>query len=880
VDRPFQYRSVTINGKRVGIIPGESVLHLASRNRIFIPTLCYDPRLSISGHCKVCFVEINGRLQPACTTKAEHEMIIETDSEKAKEARRKRVSAILRTHKGNCATCPQYEFCGLLELARSVGIENPVFTPDEEPEEELIDHKLKINLNRCVRCGKCVKVCAEIRKVGALRHPVLSPEVDKIVFEKTCEMCGQCAVVCPTGAIIEIYREKPDKRVKSVCTYCGTGCGIYIDVKDNKITGITTDELDPVGKGNLCVKGRFGAAFIHHPDRLKTPLIKTGGGFREATWDEAVSLITNRLLEIKAEYGAETIGGIGSARATNEDNYMFQRMLRAGIGTNNIDNCARLCHMPAATALKMSFGISASTSSFSDLEYSDVILVVGSNTTESHPIGALHVKWAHTRGARLIVIDPRKIPLVEEADLHLQLRPGSNAALFNGMLRVMIEENLIYPEFIEKRTREWEKTAEMAFSLSLEEVASITDVPKEIIIKAARIYGSSRRAIIISGLGIDENEYGTEWMLALINLSLATGNVGNPGTGVLCLRGQNNVQGAGDMGCLPNLLPGYQTIRDGEVRRKFSEHWGRPVPKWIGKKSTEMMDAAATGDMKALYIWGEDPAQTHGDMLHIRKALINLEFMVYQDIFPARTSDYADVILPAACFAEKDGTFTNTERRVRLLNKAIPPAYSARADWEIFLAISNALGLQSTFKNPAEIYDDMASLTYYFRGISHKRLRRNGLQWPCTHALHPGTERLYIDGFPPGRATFYPIPYREPSEKLTEEYPLILITGRRLYHFNNAAQTRRTDTAFEKDECLDMNPEDISRFNLRDGQKVKMTSRRGEVTMLLKAEPSILPGTVFASFHLWEIPINMLTGGARDTYTDTYSYKYTAVRVE
>ncbi len=877
---PFQSRLITINGKGVGFIPGESVLHVATRNRIFIPTLCYDPRLSISGHCKVCFVEINGRLKPACTTKVEHGMLIETDSEKAKEARRKRVSAILQTHKGNCATCRQYEFCGLLELARSVGIENPVFTSEEKPHEEVIDQKLKINLDRCIRCGKCVKVCTEIRKVGALRHPVLSPELDKIVFDRTCEMCGQCAVICPTGAIIEIHREKPDRRVKSVCPYCGTGCGIYIDVKDDKITGITTDELDPVGKGNLCVKGRFGVTFIHHPDRLKNPLIKSGGKFKEASWDEAISLITRRFLEIRGKYGPETIGGFGSARATNEDNYMFQRMMRAGIGTNNIDNCARLCHMPAAAALKMSFGISASTSSFSDLEYSDVILVVGSNTTEAHPIGALHIKWAHTRGARLIVVDPRKIPLVEEADLHLQLRPGSNTALFNGMLRIMIEENLIYHEFIEKHTREWEKTAEMAFSLSLEDVELITAVPKEIIIKASRMYGSSRRAIIISGLGVDENEYGTEWMLALINLSLATGNVGNPGTGVLCLRGQNNVQGACDMGCLPNLLPGYQPISDDEVWRRYSECWGMPVPKWVGKKSTEMIDSAATGGMKALYIWGEDPAQTHGDTLHIRKVLENLEFMVYQDIFPTKTADYADVILPAASFAEKDGTFTNTERRVRLLRKAILPVNSARADWEIFLDISNALGLKSTFKNPAEIYDEMASLTYYFRGISHKRLRQKGLQWPCTHVLHPGTERLYIDGFPPGRATFHPIPYREPSEKITEEYPFILITGRRLYHFNNSAQTRRTYTAFEKDECLDMNPEDISRFNLQDGQDVKIISRRGEVTMHLRSDPSILPGTVFASFHLWEIPINILTGGARDTYTNTYSYKFTAVRVE
>jgi len=342
VNRSFPSRSVTINGKRVGIIPGESVLHLANRNRIFIPTLCYDPRLSISGHCKVCFVEINGKLKPGCTTKAEHEMVIETDSEMAKEARRKRVSAILRTHKGNCATCPQYEFCGLLELARSVGIENPVFTLEEEPAEELIDQKLKINLNRCVRCGKCVKVCAEIRKVGALRHPVLSPEVDKIVFDRTCEMCGQCAVVCPTGAIIEIYREKPDRRVRSVCTYCGTGCSVFLDVKDERIVGVTTDDLDPVGRGNLCVKGRFGFPFIHHPDRLKTPLIRENETFREASWEEAISFITNRLLEIKTTYGAESIGGMGSARATNEDNYLFQRMMRAALGTNNIDNCARL----------------------------------------------------------------------------------------------------------------------------------------------------------------------------------------------------------------------------------------------------------------------------------------------------------------------------------------------------------------------------------------------------------------------------------------------------------------------------------------------------------------------------------------------------------
>lgn len=507
--------------------------------------------------------------------------------------------------------------------------------------------------------------------------------------------------------------------------------------------------------------------------------------------------------------------------------------------------------------------------------------MVGSNTTESHPIVSLHVKWAKSVGTRLIVIDPRRIPLVEEANLHLQLRPDSLIALLNGILRVIIEENLFYSEFIEKHTRDWEKTIEMASSLVLEDVEMITGVPKELIIKAARMYGSSRRAIIVSGLGVDEHEYGTEGMLALINLALATGNIGIPGTGVLCLRGQNNVQGACDMGCYPNVLPGYQHVTDADTRRKFSDQWGARIPKQVGLNSARMMEAAREGKIKALYIWGEDPAHTHGDTLNIRKALESLEFMVYQDLFFTETALYAHVILPAASFAEKEGTFTNTERRVRLLRKAIQPVGSSKADWEIFLELSNAFGLRTNFKTPAEIYDEMASLTYYFRGISHQRLGRKGLQWPCTNEFHPGTERLYINNiFPSGKATFHAIPYREPSEKLTEEYPIVLITGRRLYHFNNSAQTRRTETAAGTEECLDMNPLDIERLQFRNGQNVRLSSRRGSIVIPIRSDASILEGTVFASFHDPEYLVNILTGGPRDKYTDTYSYKFTAVRVD
>jgi predicted molibdopterin-dependent oxidoreductase YjgC len=479
------------------------------------------------------------------------------------------------------------------------------------------------------------------------------------------------------------------------------------------------------------------------------------------------------------------------------------------------------------------------------------------------------------------VIDPRRIPLIDEADLYLQLRPGSLVALLNAILRVIIEEKLFYSESIEKHTRGWETTVEAELSLTIEDAEMITGVPKELIIKTARMYGSSRRAIIVSGLGVDENEYGTESMLALINLALATGNIGNPGAGVLCLRGQNNVQGACDMGCYPNVLPGYQHITDADTRRKFSERWGARLPKQVGLNSARMMEAAREGKIKALYIWGEDPAHTHGDTLNIRKALESLEFMVYQDLFLTETARYAHVVLPAASFAEKDGTFTNTERRVRLLRKAIQPVGSSKADWEIFLELSNAFGLKTHFKTPAEIYDEMASLTYYFRGISHKRLGTKGIQWPCTNKSHPVTERLYINNvFPPGRATFHPIAYREPSEKLTEEYPLVLITGRRLYHFNNSAQTRRTETATGTEECLDMNLGDIERFHLRNGQKVRLSSRRGSIVMPVRSETAILEGTAFASFHDPEYLINILTGGPRDKYTDTYSYKYTAVKVE
>lgn len=506
-------------------------------------------------------------------------------------------------------------------------------------------------------------------------------------------------------------------------------------------------------------------------------------------------------------------------------------------------------------------------------------MVVGSNTTEGHPISALHIKQACRRGAKLIVIDPRKIPLANSADLFLQIKPGANAALFNSMLQVIIEQNLADSEFINSRTEGWDNAVSTALSQSLETAEHITNVPAELISQAAKLYAGSSRAIIVGGLGVDEHEYGTDSLLCLVNLALATGNIGRPGTGVFVLRGQNNVQGACDMGCLPNVLPGYQSVKDPFIRKNFSERWGNDIPDWPGKNSVQMMDSAIEGSIKALYIWGEDPAQTHGNSKNIHQALGALDFLVYQDIFFTKTAAFADVVLPASSFAEKTGTFTNTERRVRLLRQAVEPVGSSRPDWQIFNKLSKLLGLGSSFKNTSEIYDEISGLCYYFRGISHKRLGANGLQWPCINQTHPGTERLYTNSFPSGTAKFSAIPYKEPTEHVDDEYPLILITGRRLAHFNNSAQTRRSDAADRTFESLDMHPEDMSRHGLVDRQLVEVSSRRATITMRLAAEEMMKPGTLFAAFHDPDTPVNMLIGGPRDTNTDTYSYKYCAVRV-
>ncbi len=878
---PKHKHTLTLNGLEVKYMPGETLLQLAKRHHLSIPTLCYDPRLTVPGHCKVCLVEVDGKIKASCMTKAEDGMVVETHSAKSLNARKKRVLGILKTHKGDCKSCAQYNTCGLLALAEEVGLEKPVFTNTEVGRETVIENKIKIDLDKCVSCGKCVRVCAEIRRVGALKHPSLCPDVDNITFLRNCEMCGQCAAICPTGAIVEIYKGVFEKRIRSVCTYCATGCSIYLEVKDEKIAFVTTDDLDPVGKGNLCVKGRFGFTFVNSENRLKKPLIRNKDGvLEEASWQEALSLVYTKLTDIKNQYGSHAIGGIGSARATNEDNYMFQRLMRAGLGTNNLDNCARLCHTPAAYALQNALGISASTSSLKDLAYTEVILVVGSNTTEAHPIAGLHVKWAHARGARLIVVDPREIPLVNEAEMHLQIMPSTNIALINGFLKVIVDEELYDKDFIEKNTEGWDKLNSIIKNVYLEEVSDITNVPVEQIVKAARYYASSKRSMIISGLGVDEHEYGTEGMFALINLALSTGNIGKPGTGVFCLRGQNNVQGSSDMGCLPHLLPGTQSVTDRAVRDKFAAKWGKPVPEWVGLKSTQMMDAAIAGDIKALYIWGEDPAQTHGNTTNIRNALSSLEFLVYQDMFMSETAKFAHVILPVASFVEKSGTYTNTERRVRLLNQALSPLNGVKADWQIFSELSEKFAVPSPFNSPADIYDEMALLTYYFKGISHKRLGSAGIQWPCPDAKHPGTERLYVDGFPKGKAKFYPVYYREQTEKLSEDYPFMLVTGRRLYHFNNSAQTKHTETTLEKENFLDINPQDAKKLALTDGQTVRLISKFGQLDIKLREHEGIMEGTLFTSFHYTESLVNVLTGGARDTYTDTYNYKAIPVRIE
>jgi formate dehydrogenase alpha subunit len=668
-------------------------------------------------------------------------------------------------------------------------------------------------------------------------------------------------------------------KVSTVCIYCGTGCILDLKIRDGKVVEVLPNPLGP-GEGHLCIKGWSAHEFIHHPDRLEKPLIREEDGFREATWEEALKTVANSLLKVKEKYGPDSLAFLSSAKTTNEENFLMQKLARAVVGTNNVDHCARLCHASTVTGLVSSFGSGAMTNSQEDVEKSDVIFIIGSNTSEQHPLIARRMIRAVKAGSKLIVADPRAIKLVEYATIYLPHKPGTDVALLNAMMNIIIEEGLHDKDFIESRTEGFGELRDTVSKYTPEVAEEITGVPADSIREAAKLYGRANRASLFFSMGITQHITGVDNVVSTANLAMLTGNVGREGTGVNPLRGQNNVQGACDMGALPNYLPGYGAVRDIATRERFESAWGVKLPSEIGLTIMEMMESCGR-NIKAMFIMGENPLLSDPDITHVREQLEKLDFLVVSEIFMSETAQIADVVLPATSFAEKNGTFTATDRRVQRVKKAIESLGDSKPDWVILSQLSNQMGYPLKYDSPEEVMDEITRLTPIYGGMQYSRLEDEVLRWPCPSSDHPGTRLLHVDRFSRGLGRFQSIEYRPPAEETDAEYPYILTTGRLLFHWHTGTMTRRSKTLTDQmnEAVVEINMEDASILGISSGDSVKVQSRRGEITLNAEVTDRILKGVVFISFHYAEAAANVLTNTALDPKAKIPELKVCAVRV-
>jgi len=904
---------LTIDGQEVKAKQGMTVLEAAQSAGIYIPTLCADPDLKPYGACRLCVVEIEKMrgLPTACTTPATDGMVVHTNTPAVDDVRRTTIGLLLSDHPSECLICDRRERCGPFDIClRNVAVTERCVTCPKNGHcelQEVVDYlgiteipfrrtakSLPVDesnpffyrdLNKCILCGKCVRVCDEVLGVGAVAltyrgyASLVATFGDKPILDSNCVSCGECVAHCPVAALMPKKAELPSEEVATTCVYCGVGCGIYLGTCDGQIVSVQGRRDSTVNNGFLCVKGRYGFDFVHHPDRLKTPLVKKKGKFVEASWDEALDLVASKL----KSYKSDELAVISSAKCTNEDNYVAQKFARAVLGTNNVDHCARLCHASTVAGLGATFGAGAMTNSINELRDAGCIFAIGTNTTEAHPIIALEIKRAVDKGAKLIVANPREIDLVRWSYLWLRHQPGSDVALLMGMMRVIVDEGLIDQAFIDERCENFDAFKKSLKNFDLDFVERTTGVPKDKIAEAARIYATNRPSAILYAMGITQHSHGTDNVIATANLAMLTGNVGKPSTGVNPLRGQNNVQGACDLGALPNVYPGYQAVTDANIRKKFEAAWGGSLPLEPGLTITEMIDAAGSKKIKAIYLTGENPLLSEPDITHAKEALEKLDFLVVQDIFLSETAKLADVVLPGVSFAEKDGTYTNTERRVQRVRKAIEPVGDSRPDWQITCQLGQRMGNKGfDFANPSKIMDEIASLTPSYGGISYRRLEGSGLQWPCPTKDHPGTPILHTQQFTRGKGRFIPLEYKPPMELPDKRYPLVLTTGRSLYHFHTGTLTRRVEglNVLKGEGTVEINPEDASSLGIADGEKVKVISRRGEVVSRAKVTEVSPVGVVFMTFHFAESPANMLTNPALDPVAKIPEYKVCAVRIE
>jgi formate dehydrogenase alpha subunit len=894
--------TINIDGRDVPAETGRTILEVASAAGIDIPALCHDPRLTPTGACRLCVVEIEGQagLHTSCTRLAEPGMIVRTESEPVVRSRRSTLEMLLSEHNVSCTTCDADGDCLLQDYAYRYQAREDRFpslpTAAQRDETYTVGHKgIVYDPSKCVRCQRCVKICAEVEMAEALTMKgralgvQVSTAFDLPLNDSTCEICGLCVSACPTGALWERAakgqgRAKDLVKVRTTCTYCGVGCQFDLNVNPatNRIVRVTSEPGCVVNDGNTCVKGRFGFQFVSSPERLTKPLIRENGAFREASWDEALAYAGNRLAEIRDAHGPDGIAFLSSCRCTNEENFLMQKIARAAGKTNNVDQCATTCHAPTVAGLASAFGSGAMTNSVAEIKDVQTLFIIGSNPTEAHPIVGMEMKKALRRGAKMIVCDPRKTWVAKRADIHIQHAPGTDNFLINAMMNYLIEKGLHDEKFVAERCENFEAFRENLKGYSIDEAARVCGVKADDIRRAAEMYAKGTPSSIFYTLGITEHTCGTENVQNMANLAMLCGQIGKPSSGVNPLRGQNNVQGGCDMGAIHTVFPGYQKVADEAMRAKFGKAWGVEIPTNVGGRVTDFIEKAYEGKLKAFYVFGEDPVLSEPNQTKVIESFKKLDFLLVQEIFMSETAKLADVVLPATCFAEKDGTFTNSERRVQRIRKAVEPPGEARPDWRIICDVSTAMGYPMHYAGPSEIFDEMAGLTPSYGGISYERIDKVGLQWPCPTPDHPGTTFLHQGRFTRGKGLMHVIKFRPPAEVPDGEYPFILSTGRTLYNYNIGNMTRKSETIAQKQDenFVEMNRADAARLGIADGGLARVTTRRGSIVVRAHVADKVRVGALWMPFHFLEASTNLLTNDAFDNITRTGEYKACAAKVE
>jgi formate dehydrogenase major subunit len=881
--------TLEIDGKTVTVPAGTSVMRAAVESGVTVPRLCATDSLEPFGSCRLCLVEIEGRkgTPASCTTPAEAGMKVTTQSGKLARMRRNVMELYISDHPLDCLTCPANGNCELQDMAGVVGLREVRY--GYEGENHLQDAKDESNPYfsfdpaKCIVCSRCVRACEETQGTFALTvkgrgfASRISPG-DMLFLDSECVSCGSCVQACPTASLTEktiIEMGQPTDSVVTTCAYCGVGCSFKAELQGNEVVRMMPFKDGKANHGHSCVKGRFAWGYTTHQDRILSPMVreKITDPWREVSWDEAIS------------YAA---GGITSSRCTNEEAYLVQKLVRAAFGNNNVDTCARVCHSPTGYGLKTTFGTSAGTQDFDSVDQADVVMVIGANPTDAHPVFASRMKRRLRAGASLIVADPRRIDLVKqphiEAKHHLALRPGTNVAVINAMAHVIATEGLVDEQFVAERCELATFNRWRAFVSeernSPEAVEAVTGVPAEEVRAAARLYATGGNAAIYYGLGVTEHSQGSTMVMGMANLAMATGNLGRPGVGVNPLRGQNNVQGSCDMGSFPHEFSGYRHVSDDSVRAMFEEVWGVSLGGEPGLRIPNMLDAAVDGTFKGLYIQGEDIVQSDPNTRHVTAGLAAMECVVIQDLFLNETASYAHVFLPGSTFLEKDGTFTNAERRISRVRKATPPR-NGYADWEITLLLSKALGFEMDYGHPSEIMDEIARLTPTFSGVTYEKIDRLGsIQWPCNDKAPEGTPVMHVDGFVRGKGQFMITEFVATDERTTDRFPLLLTTGRILSQYNVGAQTRRTANVMWFDEdVLEVHPWDAENRGINDGDLVELASRAGATTLHAKVSDRMQPGVVYTTFHFPGSAVNVVTTEFSDWATECPEYKVTAVQV-